>query len=97
MAKGKKSKGTNYTSKGEVGVNKKILNTNRREYRENILARTLNQMEAWKKGKKTMVTIPNPVESETNKKFIKVPGETLWGKPGKYVNVMKAALPTEGN
>lgn len=97
MAKGKKSKGKNYVSKGEVGSNRTISKTLRREYMQNGLARVLNQLDAWKKGKKTMVTVPNPNAAETNKKFIKVPGETIWGKPGRYVNVFKAPITVNGD
>lgn len=34
----------------------------------------LAQLKHWSKGKKTVVTIPNPNKNETNKRFIKVEG-----------------------
>ena len=83
MARGKKSSGKHYTSKGERrNVNKKITNANRRDYLSNHLARTLNQIDAWQKGKNVMLTVANPNQNETNKRFIRIPATHVWGKPG---------------
>jgi len=78
MAKGKRSKGTAYTSKGERrNVSKATTKAVRRE----LLGgdRVVNQITAHRKGKNTMVTIPNPNKNETNKRFIRVPGTQVFG------------------
>ena len=83
MAKRKKSR-AHQESKGErSNVNKKLCNTIRNN--TTLLQRTLNQREAWLKGKKVMLTIPNPNDKETNKKFIKVNAKDIWGSPKKYI------------
>ena len=83
MAKKKKSR-AHQESKGErSNVNKKLCNTIRNN--TTLLQRTLNQREAWLRGKKVMLTIPNPNDKETNKKFIKVNAKDIWGSPKKYI------------
>jgi len=95
MAKGKKSSGKNYQSKGErPNVNKKLRNAIRRDYMANTLARTLNQQEAWAKGKNVVLTIANPNTNDTKQRFIRVPATDVWGRPGnKYM--MKESGVTE--
>lgn len=84
MAKGKGGKSKGYISSGQVRtVNKKVQNAIRRQYMESN-DRILNQMEALKKGKDIVMTIPNPNKEETNKRFIRV---RVSGKD--YVNRMK--------
>lgn len=84
MAKGKKSKGTHYVSKGErVSVNKKIRNAIRKERTQ--LQRARNQTDAWLKGKNVVLTIENPNKKETNKRFIRVNANDFWGSPRKYL------------
>jgi hypothetical protein len=65
MAKGKKSSGKHYTSKGErrnsYGVKER-----------NPCQRMLNKMAALNKGKDVVFTIENPNKNETNKRFIRV-------------------------
>lgn len=39
----------------------------------------LNKFNAFKQGKKVYVTIPNPNEKETNKRFIRVEMKSLYG------------------
>ena len=89
MAKRKKSR-AHQESKGErSNVNKKLCNTIRNN--TTLLQRTLNQREAWLKGKKVMLTIPNPNDKETNKKFIKVNAKDIWGSPKKYIMKQSAS------
>ena len=84
MAKGKKSKGTHYVSKGErVSVNKKIRNAIRKERTQ--LQRARNQTDAWLKGKNVVLTIENPNKKETNKRFIRVNANDFWGSHRKYL------------
>lgn len=53
-------------------VSKKIRNSVRKD--RSVADRYLAQMSAWARGKRTMVTIPNPNPNETNKRFIRVEG-----------------------
>lgn len=74
MAKGKKSSGTSYTSKGErSNVSRSTRAAMRREYIASG-ERIVNQMKAHRAGKRVMVTIANPNKEETNRPFIRVPG-----------------------
>ena len=79
--KGGKSKG--FISQGQLpNVSRDTRNTMRREYLDDDLAVVLNKQKAWAAGKNVMITIPNPIKSETNKPFVRVPATQLWGKPG---------------
>ena len=40
--------------------------------------RVYAQLMAFTKGKKVMLTIPNPNTNETNKRFIRVPAADVW-------------------
>lgn len=81
--KGDKSKG--YQSKGErSNVSRWVKKAARKEYMANYLARSLNQINALLKGKKVMVTIPNPNTNETNKRFIRVSAKDVWKNSSKY-------------
>jgi len=67
------SKRTKYTSKGERNsVSKELTKAvkNDRSY----VDKTLAQLKHWARGKRTMVTVPNPNKNETNKPFIRVEG-----------------------
>lgn len=77
MAKGKKSSGKTYTSKGSVGVDSKLLKgiRNARSEGQNML----NKLEAFEKGKNVYITIDNPNPKETNKRRIRVPAKELYG------------------
>lgn len=65
MAKGKKSSGKTYTSKGERLSSMSTRNTDSAQ-------RMLNKIEALRKGRDVVFTIENPNKNETNKRFIKV-------------------------
>lgn len=85
MAKGKKSSGKHYTSKGEHNnVSRRLKKACRKDYIENrLVERAINQRNAFLKGKRVMLTIENPNKNETNKRFIRVPASEVW-KTGKY-------------
>ena len=85
MARGKKSSGKHYTSKGEHNnVSRWLKKACRKDYVENrSVERVNNQMTAFLKGKRVMLTIENPNKNETNKKFIRVPANEVW-KSGRY-------------
>jgi hypothetical protein len=80
---GKKSR-AQYTSKGQRrNVSKWVRKQARKE--TTPLQRTLNQQAAFRKGKNVMVTIPNPIKSETNKPFIRVNAKEIWKKSEPYM------------
>ena len=83
MARGKKSSGKHYTSKGERrNVAKWVTKANRREYLANGLEVNLNKQEAWRLGKKVFLTIKNPAATKgSNRPFIRVPANEVWGNP----------------
>lgn len=67
------SKRAKYTSKGQTpSVSEKTLKAVRSERSE--LDKILAQLKHWGRGKRTIVTIPNPNKNETNKRFIRVEG-----------------------
>jgi hypothetical protein len=78
---GKKSSGKNYTSKGErPNVTRSVLNALRREYKQSGL-RMNNQVQAWRKGKNVMLTVPNPDKKNTKERMVRVPAIDVWGFP----------------
>lgn len=75
---GKKASGKNYTSKGQrPNVKPEISKAIRRErpFSDRINA----QLDAWSVGRRTMITVPNPNPNETNKRFIKMEGNQVFG------------------
>jgi hypothetical protein len=79
---GKKSSSTTYTSKGERrNISKAVRKLNRRDYMQS-LDRATNQSNAWRAGKRVMLTVPNPNKNETNKRFIRVEAKDYIGMPG---------------
>jgi ribosomal protein L21E len=43
--------------------------------------RIMNQLKAYKAGKRVVVTIENPNKQETNKRYIKVLASSVWRDP----------------
>lgn len=81
MAKGKKSSGKHYTSKGERdSVARKWVKIGQKQYTGSV-AELNNKIKAHNKLKNVMLTIPNPNTNETNKRFIKVNSKEYWGSP----------------
>jgi len=81
----KKGKNSQYVSNGvHSNVSKSTLKDVRREI-PNVI-RSKNKWDAFAKGKRVMVTIPNPnAKSETNKPFIRITAqEAGWKKPERY-------------
>ena len=73
---GKKQSRTSQTSKGEVGSPMKTkLRHNDEGYSSQ---RMMNQLKAFRSGKRVMVTIKNPNGAETNKQYIRVPAKDIW-------------------
>jgi len=83
---GKKKSRATQTSKGERNnVNKDVSKSLRRDYMQNDLARLNNQIDAFKRGKNVMVTIPNPNTNETNKRFLRVNAKDVWKFNNKFI------------
>ena len=82
MARGKKSSGKNYASKGE---RRNVVNGKQRSSYVSNLDTVSNKMKAFKKGKLVWLTVPNPNTNETNKKFIRVKASEVWTKTGPYL------------
>ena len=81
MAKGKRSSGKNYQSKGErPNVSRWVLNALRREYTGSS-EELLNKTRAWRAGKNVMLTIQNPDKKNTKERMIRVPAIDVWGFP----------------
>ena len=80
--KGGKSKG--YVS---AGINSNVANNTKSAMRKASREagdKLVNQLEAFAKGKRVMVTIANPNKEETNKPFIRVDATTVWSHSSKY-------------
>ena len=72
---GKKKQRAQYVSKGIHGGPQKSRSKNDPDYASR---RTANQLAAHLRGKRVMLTIPNPNTNETNKPFIRVPSTEVW-------------------
>jgi hypothetical protein len=85
MAKHKKKR-THKTSKGE---RPSVTGTTIRLTREGVSTadKMLNKLNAWKKGKKGFVTVPNPNNHETDKQFIRVSFDAYFGHGRDYKSI----------
>lgn len=74
----KKKQRSKYTSKGQV---KNVASDVSKAVRNEIDAidRLINKLDAWSKGRRTMVTIENPNPNETNKRYIRQEGNIVFG------------------
>lgn len=70
----KKSSGKHYVSKGE---RKSSMSTRSNDPSQKII----NQQTAWLKGQNPWITIKNPNKEQTDKRFIRVKSNVLWGSP----------------
>ena len=82
--KNKMGKGKGGPSKGErPNVKRSTRTAMRREYTGTV-AEMNNKVDAWRAGKRVMLTIPNPEvvgDNPTNKPFIRVEAKQVWGDP----------------
>ena len=76
---GKKRSRASQTSKGERRNVVNGLGDDRTE-----LQKLNDNLTAWQKGKNVMLTIENPIKSETKKRFIRVPAIEVWKRPEPY-------------
>ena len=75
MAK-RKSASKGYQSKGQrPNVRKDIRKAMRRDYVGSV-EQMNNKVSAFKKGKRVMITVPNPNKNNTKERFIRVPYRT---------------------
>tara|TARA_Y100000401_G_C8284673_1_gene205406 strand:+ start:183 stop:434 length:252 start_codon:yes stop_codon:yes gene_type:complete len=77
---GKKKSRASQTSKGQRRNVVAGLSDDRTE-----LQKVNDKMKAHLKGKNVMLTIENPIKSETNKPFIRVPAKQEWRHTGKFI------------
>jgi hypothetical protein len=74
----KKSSGVKHISKGiHSTVSNKTKKMVRRE--RDYADRLESQLNSWARGRRTMITIENPNPKETNKRFIRVEGNIVFG------------------
>jgi len=79
----KKKSRASQTSKGKTHQNPKRLGhkmekQKRLEYTSTFLQGS-NKRAAWARGRRVMLTVPNPNPNETNKPFIRVNASEVWG------------------
>jgi hypothetical protein len=77
--KGGKTKGA--VSAGiHSNVSRALTNSLRRD-RNASWERTMNQLKAFREGKRVMVRVPNPDAERTGKPFVRVDARTVWKNP----------------
>ena len=81
MAKGKSGSGKTYISKGvHSNVSRGTLHA-MNAFRKARGDRVINQLNAFRAGKRVMITIPNPDHADaekTGRQFIRVEAKTVW-------------------
>lgn len=88
MAKGKGGKSQGNVSQGiHRNVARDTLKGMKRARPETD--KQLNKTRAYWAGKNPWITMPNPNPNETNKRFIRVKANTLWGSPKERLNPTK--------
>ena len=81
---GKKKQRASQTSKGlGINVSKWVCKAIRRDV--SSLVKLRRKQEAFNKGKRVMVTIPNPDKSATRERFIRVDAREVWKKATTYM------------
>ena len=61
------------------------------------MQRAMNQLNAWKKGKNVVLTVPNPDKNRTDARYIKVNAREYWGSPFKKQPSKKAVETEKGD
>lgn len=83
MAKRKRTGKTSYTS---AGIHSNVSSSTKRALRRTYIEsgdRIMNQLKAFRAGKRVMLTIENPNKQETNKRFIRIEASNVWKRIGK--------------
>ena len=80
MAKKKGGKSKGFISQGQrPNFKSSTLKAVRRDI--TLSEKMANVMSAYLAGRNPWLTVPNPNTNETNKRFIRVKAEDLWGSP----------------
>lgn len=58
-------------------VSRKVVNALRADYMASA-DRIMNQLKAYRQGKRVMLTMDNPNKEAKNKAFVRVPANTVW-------------------
>lgn len=88
MAKGKGGKSKGFVSQGlHPNVSRDTLKGMKRNV--SSADKQLNKINAYWAGKNPWITMENPNKEQTNKRFIRVKANTLWGTPKERLNPSK--------
>ena len=78
---------SSYVSKGERrAIAKNVCKAVKRD--RSIIDRMVIKQKAWLKGQNPWITVANENTAQTNKRFVRVRAETVWGDPRKFVNIL---------
>ena len=84
---GKKKMRSKYVSKGQrVSMSPEITKAVARDV--TVLDTMMNKLDAYNKGKRVWLTIPNPNPKETKARFIRVLARDVYGDPKKRNYIM---------
>jgi cytoplasmic iron level regulating protein YaaA (DUF328/UPF0246 family) len=85
MGKKKKSSGNSSQSKGERdSVSRSVVKAMRREYKNSFIDVMSNKIEAWKRGKRVMLSVTQ-VNQDGKKKTVRVNAKDVWGTYSGYL------------
>jgi hypothetical protein len=78
---------TKYTSKGERhSVDPSVAKAVRRD--RTAIDYWTTKQRAWLKSQNPWIVVENENTAQTNKKFVRVRAESVWGDPKKFVNIL---------
>ena len=78
---------SSYVSKGERrAIAKNVCKAVKRD--RSVIDRMAIKQKAWLKGQNPWITVPNDNTAQTNKRFVRVRAESVWGDPRKFVNIL---------
>lgn len=83
----KKSSGKTYVSKG-IHSNVKSGTLSAVKSERDPSEKIMNAQQAWLKGQNPWVTLDNPNKEQTNKRFIRVRSNDIWGHPKERIKKM---------
>jgi hypothetical protein len=78
---------SSYTSKGERrSIAKGVCKAVKRD--RSVIDKMVIKQKAWLKGQNPWITVRNENTAQTNKQFVRVRAESVWGDPRKFVNIL---------
>lgn len=77
---------SSYTSKGERKADRQISKAVKRD--RSVIEKMTIKQKAWLKGQNPWVTVPNDNTAATNKRFVRVRANSIWGDPRKFNNIL---------